>query len=324
MTKAAALPPAELLAKMPGATHWVRVPATSANLGVGFDTVGLALDRWNTFAVQRLAEGEAPYLQTLAGSPVQLGPKRGLEAVSQNLFFKALMFYYEQLGRPSPAYGVGVYAEIPLARGLGSSATAVVGAMLAANAIEGHPLDDEALLKLAIAFEGHPDNVAPALLGGCVFGDETRVMRLPWPEDWHSAVWIPEDALLTEAARRVLPELYPRSAVVSALKQSAMLLQAIHTADEDLLAHILEKDVVHEPYRAPLIEGFAAFRAFMHTQAKVLGCMVSGSGSTVLVLYPAVEAPRVREALSAWQSRWGGEACLLPVSAAGASIKALT
>jgi homoserine kinase len=286
-------------------TSQVRVPATSANLGVGFDTFGLALKRWNTFHLKRLPEASVPSLFTLEGSCFSLGPKLGWDAVKSNIFFQALDFYYAHIKRPLPAYEVGVEIQIPVARGLGSSATAVVAALMGANALEGSPLDQDALLKLAIAFEGHPDNVAPAMKGGCVFGDATHSYPIHWPTTWHLAVWMPEDPLLTEAARHVLPSTYTRPEVVTALQQASLLLYALEHQRADVLRQVIEQDVIHEPFRKTLIEGFDAFRAFVHEHTDALGVVISGSGSTCLVIYEASCSDQVQQALQRWQRQWG-------------------
>ena len=298
----------------------VNVPATSANLGVGFDTFGLALGLWNRFELTKLPMGCEPQLKTLEGSAFSIGPKLGWDAVNNNVFFEALSPSYQAIEQVLPPYEVGVQIQIPVARGLGSSATAVVAALLGANALEGFPLEEEALLRLAVAFEGHPDNVSPAMKGGCVFGDESQVYGLSWPSHWQTAVWMPEDPLLTEAARHVLPHQYSRSETVQALRQSALLLYAIEHQEADLLRRILEQDVLHEPYRKNLIEGFEAFRRFIHQQSEALGVVISGSGSTCLVIFEEREHIKVMNALEHWQRQWGGTIAYTPIETQGATV----
>jgi homoserine kinase len=301
----------------------VHVPATSANLGVGFDTFGLALNLWNTFHIKRMPEGEAPSLHTLEGSTFSIGPKLGWDAVGGNIFFQALAFYYEHIKRPLPAYEVGAFIQIPVARGLGSSATAVVAALMGANALEGSPLDEDALLKLAIAFEGHPDNVAPAMRGGCVFGDANHIYSLQWPKAWALAVWMPEDPLLTEAARHVLPKAYERSEVVTAIRNASAFLYAVEHERSDVLRRVIEQDVIHEPYRKNLIEGFDAFRAYIHAQTEALGVVISGSGSTCLVIFEDTHQASVMQALQQWQHQWGGSVAHTPLEIQGARLELL-
>ncbi len=299
----------------------VHVPATSANLGVGFDTFGLALNLWNIFHIKRMPEGDVPSLHTLEGSAFSIGPKLGWDAVGGNIFFQALAFYYEYIKRPLPAYEVGVFIQIPVARGLGSSATAVVAALMGANALEGSPLDEDALLKLAIAFEGHPDNVAPAMKGGCVFGDASHIYPLEWPEAWQLAVWMPEDPLLTEAARHVLPKTYARSEVVTAIRNASAFLYAVEHERSDVLRRVIEQDVIHEPYRKNLIEGFDAFRTYIYAQTEALGVVISGSGSTCLVIFEDTHQASVMNALKQWEFQWGGTVAHTPIELQGAKVE---
>jgi homoserine kinase len=301
----------------------VHVPATSANIGVGFDTFGLALNLWNEFHLERLPEGDSPSLHTLEGSTFSIGPKLGWDAVGGNIFFQALTFYYEHIKRPLPAYEVGAFIQIPVARGLGSSATAVVGALMGANALEGYPLDEGALLKLAVAFEGHPDNVAPAMKGGCVFGDAVHTYPLKWVSSWQLAVWMPEDPLLTEAARHVLPKAYERADVVTAIRNASAFLYAVEQGRSDVLRRVLEQDVIHEPYRKHLIEGFDAFRAYIHAETEAFGVVISGSGSTCLVIFEDTHQNDVMNALQKWQSQWGGTVAHTPIELQGARLEIL-
>ena len=301
----------------------IHVPATSANLGVGFDTFGMALSLWNQFQIKRLPEGQTPSLYTLEGSSFSIGPKLGWDAVGGNIFFQALAFYYKTIQRPMPAYEVGVLIQIPVARGLGSSATAVVAALMGANTLEGSPLDEDALLNLAIAFEGHPDNVAPAMKGGCVFGDANHIYPLKWSEAWQMAVWMPEDPLLTEAARHVLPKTYARSEVVTAIRNVSLFLYAVEHQRSDLLRSVIEQDVIHEPYRKRLIEGFDAFRAYIHAQTEALGVVISGSGSTCLVIFDLTHQASVMRALAQWKAQWGGNIEHTPLELQGARVELL-
>jgi homoserine kinase len=296
----------------------VAVPATSANLGVGFDTFGLALGIWNYFVIHRLESSVEPSLCAFDGSSYSLGKRVGWEAVHNNICFEAFRAFYSVIQRPMPPYAVQVHVNVPVARGLGSSATAVIAAIMAANHFEGSPMDDEALLRFAIGFEGHPDNVAPALQGGVVLGNATEAMPLPWPAQWHTAVWIPEDALLTEAARQVLPATYPRSVVVEALRHSALFTHAVHQADATLFSTIVESDQLHEPYRGGIIQGFKEFRQFMHDSGLALGTVISGSGSTCLSFIESSHSMAMEPLLQEWVRQWGGQYRILPVESQGA------
>lgn len=282
----------------------VRVPATSANIGVGFDSIGLALACYNTFHLEWHPLGKAGehQLRATPNSSITFPPLTGKECLN-NIFFEAAQaLWYHVHGdtlEALPALSVACETHIPLARGLGSSATAVVGALVGLNALMGSPCTQAHLLKLAIALEGHPDNVAPALLGGIQLGNLQESYALPWPTAWHCAVIIPDTPIKTEDARNALPTHYPRADIALALRNSALLTQALHTANATLLQQILQHDVVHEPYRLPLIpQGREIQHAFTNLEG-CLGVTVSGSGSTLLVLYLAEAWPTL---LNTWQT----------------------
>jgi homoserine kinase len=296
----------------------VAVPATSANLGVGFDTLGMALGLWNYFIFERLEADTIPRLRTLPHSCFPLGSRTGWEAVRQNICFEALHCFYQAIQLPMPPYDVQVQVNVPVARGLGSSATAVVAALMAANRFEGFPMSEQALLELAIRFEGHPDNVAPAFTGGCIVGNMSQACALPWPEHWYSAVWIPEDAMLTEAARHVLPHRVSMPEAVQAMQRIALCIHAIHTQNATLLKQVFEQDALHEPYRGPLIQGFTTLRERMNTAGCALGTLISGSGSTVLTVFEAPYQLEVMDVLTTWKEEWGGEALALNLELQGA------
>ncbi|MFM7389558.1 MAG: homoserine kinase [Vampirovibrionales bacterium] len=290
----------------PTAPIRVRVPATSANIGVGFDSIGLALACYNTFTVAWATTDEHQLAPT-ANSTVTFPPLQG-EACLGNIFFESAQALWHHVhgdtSMPLPPLAVTSETHIPLARGLGSSATAVVGALVGLNALMGSPCTQAHLLKLAIALEGHPDNVAPALLGGVQLGNLTESYALPWPEGWHCAVIIPDTPIKTEDARQALPTDYPRADVALALRNSALLTHALHTANATLLQQILQHDVVHEPYRLPLIpQG----NEIQRTLAGVEGCLgvtVSGSGSTLLVVYLAEAWPALRDTWQTLQAQY--------------------
>lgn len=260
----------------------VQVPATTANLGVGFDTFGLALNLYNTFTFKK---AEAFSFQTSPNSPIQLPAIPPQTDCPSSLIFDTLSLFYKTINQPLTPINVEATVNIPLGRGLGSSATAVVAALVGCNQLEGNPLSTQALLELAIAIEGHPDNVAPALLGGFQLCDAQTAMPIEWCADWHFLALIPPFQTETEAARKTLPETYPRSTVVEALRSSAMFIQAVQTQNLALLKTIFERDSIHEPYRGQSIAHFEAIRKALNHHPKVLGTVISGSGPTILICY---------------------------------------
>jgi homoserine kinase len=264
-----------------------RVPATSANLGPGFDCLGVAVSLYNTFT---LAESEQDVVPTLGdGSP--------------NLAWQAVDRLYRHLDRPRPALTLSQGIEIPLSRGLGSSASAVVGGLSCANAIAGSPLSPDDLLTLATEMEGHPDNVAPALFGGCVLsvGTPPRCARLPWPPDWQLVLAIPDFPLSTAAARAALPGAIPLHDAAFTAGRAALLVAAAHQGRTDWLSVALQ-DRLHQPYRRGLVRGYdevetAALAAGAH------GLTLSGAGPTLAAWTSPERAAAVGTAMgTAWRS----------------------
>lgn len=260
----------------------VRVPATAANLGPGFDVLGLALALYNDFVVR---PGDAPLRITVEGAATLLptGPS--------NLFYRAFAHLYAQVGQPVPPLDVTMKLHIPPGSGLGSSATAVVGGLLAANTWLGEPLTRAALLPLAVALEhgGHPDNVAPALLGGLVVntvaGATVHSVRVPFPATIKAVVYLPEFTMDTVQGRALMPATYPKADVVFSTSRVALLLAALQTGRYDLLGEAME-DRLHQPYRAQLFPALPDLLATARA-AGAYGACLSGGGSTVLALAPA-------------------------------------
>jgi homoserine kinase len=252
----------------------VTVPATSANLGSGFDTIGLALAWRNAFWF--LEPGETP-------------PDLARLLPSDSLVHRSMARLCQQVGaRLSDSLAVYTVAPIPTARGLGSSSTAVVGGLLGANGLLGTPLDREVLLTLALEIEGHPDNVAPALFGGIqIVASGVRIAIAP-PADLTAVVCIPDRLLATDDARAALPAAWPRASTVENLGRVSVLTAAFLQRRWDWL-RVGMGDALHQPYRAPLLPGFTAAVAAA-LDAGAWGACLSGSGSTILALTTGQEA----------------------------------
>lgn len=299
----------------------VRVPATSANLGPGFDCLGVALALYNRVELRVLAAGDAPRVEVEGeGAGV-------LERGPGNLAYRAALRLFERAGAPAPVMGLRLRNEIPVSRGLGSSSSAIVGGLVAANALLEGPLDRAALLDLAVEIEGHPDNVAPALLGGfqvCAAGEgRTLHAALPYPAGLRAVVCIPDRAVSTDAARRALPEAYSRADAVFNAGRAGLLTAALATGRLDLLGEAMQ-DRLHQPYRAPLVPGFAAALEAAYA-AGALGACLSGSGSTMLAFVTGAAA-RVGEAMTAAVRAAGAAArwLELEVDPAGAVVESAT
>ncbi|MEJ5240540.1 MAG: homoserine kinase [Anaerolineales bacterium] len=248
----------------------VRAPATTANLGPGFDALGLALDLWNETRV------------TLTGQTISfrmLGEgEQNASVEDENLFLRAMRRVYEVCACPFPQ-GMRIRARnrIPWGAGLGSSAAAIVSGLLAANALLGQPLSDDELLYLAIEIEGHPDNIAPAFFGGLTVSlqeeDRVLVRSLPW-RPFRVTVIVPEFSLPTQVSRRLLPQEVPLDRAARSIARAVLVTQAFAKGDLDLLRRAMQ-DELHQPYRLPSIPGAQeALRA-----AERLGAAVALSGA---------------------------------------------
>ncbi len=292
----------------------VRVPASSANLGPGFDALGLALALYNEIEA---SESDAV---TLA---IQGEGAGRLAGNGRNVVVRGVRMAYEAAGRPFRGCAVACVNRIPLARGLGSSAAAWVGGLVAGNTLLGSPLDRVALLALGARAEGHPDNVAAALLGGLTVACEgpagARAMSLPVPTGLHWIVLVPEVSSATADARAVLPASVPRADAVFNVQRVALLLASLQTARVDLLPSAFE-DRLHEPYRARLFPWMAAVTEAARA-AGALGCVLSGAGPSLLaVAGEDVEAAAVGRAMEEAMRRAGvgGVARELAVDTRGA------
>lgn len=280
-------------------TVTVKVPATTANIGPGFDCLGAALTLYNQFQFARPSSEDSPLEISVAG----VGAER-VKSDSSNLVYQAFVRFYQHLGEPVPAVQIGISMEVPLARGLGSSATAIVGGLVGANALAGSPLPQAEVMQLAILIEGHPDNVVPALIGGCRLAaagvDRAwEICDIPWNEQVVPIVAIPNFELSTQEARRVLPISYSRADAIFNAAHLGLLLQGLATGHSHWLKAALQ-DRIHQPYRQTLISGFEAVRSAA-LNAGAYGMVISGAGPTLLALSDPGRAAAVESAMAtAW------------------------
>jgi homoserine kinase len=297
----------------------VRCPATSANLGPGFDALGLALGLFNSFEVS-----EAPAFTLSASGP---GAQRLPTDPDAHLSVVAFQATRRELGlEPVQGLELHVRVEIPPSRGLGSSATATVAGILAAEALAGRELPARARLDLATRLEGHPDNVVPCLLGGlCVavtHDERVEALRLAPPDPPACVVAIPTEVELSTAEMRAaLPKQIPFADASFSSARAALLVGALLTGTHGHLGAALQ-DRLHQPYRGPHIPGYAELRAAAGT-AGAHGLVISGSGPTLLALSPVENADAVREALAdTWAGLGVASTCqVLPIDLRGAHLQ---
>jgi len=264
----------------------VLVPATSANLGPGFDSLGLALQLYNRFEVEE-SRGD-PLLPEIEVEG-RLG--EGLPTGPDNLFFRSFVLLFERLGVPVPAVRIRMTIHIPHGCGLGSSATAVVGGLMAANEWlqpQGLSVSQEKLLDLAVEAEAgnHPDNVAPALLGGLVatthLAGDIQAIKTHFPDELKAVIFTPSFPMDTVAGRKLLPASYPKADVTFNTGRVALLLTALQTGRYELIGEAMQ-DRLHQPYRQAL---FPAMPAIIQAAvaAGAHGACLSGGGSSLIAL----------------------------------------
>ncbi|MFD2116462.1 homoserine kinase [Paenibacillus yanchengensis] len=253
----------------------VRVPASTANLGPGFDTLGMAL---SLYAWLEISVADTTTFEFYGEGNEEL-PKD-----KSNLIYKVAQMVFLEAGVAVPDLHIKFYSDIPLTRGLGSSATAIIAALIAANALIDSPLSDNRLFQIATALEGHPDNVGASMFGGIVVaawdGEKAEYVKLTPPSQLTTLVVIPEFHLATEKARQVIPDELEMADAVFNVGRSSLLVAALATGQLQLLAHAMQ-DRLHQPYRTPLIPGMSHILE-QSVQHGALGVALSGAGPTII------------------------------------------
>ena len=259
----------------------IRVPATTANLGCGFDCFGLALKKYLFLEIEEVKEDLM--IQSRGEGAAQF------EKGENNLIWKAFMLVLKKYGKGRDVKGIRIKTlnQIPVTRGLGSSASAIIGGIIAASRLYNLKLSNEEILKTALSLEGHMDNIVPALMGGFTLAYSTENKPVKWlkikfPNDLRVVVAIPDFHLSTEKMRSVLPDKLPLSDAIFNLSRSALLVKSLQESRWELLAEAME-DKIHQPYRATYIPGLQE----MFSQVKntgYAGIALSGSGPTVISL----------------------------------------
>lgn len=274
----------------------IRVPASSANLGPGFDSVGLALERFLILHVQKSDSWQFSHHSALLSA---------CPPYEEHLIYQTALKIAESYGVEMTPHHVAVTSEIPFARGLGSSASAVLAGIELANQICQLQLGKEQILRAATAVEGHPDNVAAALFGGMVVAAqdigtnpaEIDYVRVPGLKEVQAVLYIPEFELKTASARSVLPKEVSSTEAVNASAVSNMMIASMLTGDYKQAGRWMEKDRFHEPYRAGLLPDYDKIKQ----NAKQLGAyatVISGAGPSMLSLAPIAKAERIAKKMA--------------------------
>lgn len=271
--------------------YHVAVPATTANIGSGFDVLGLSLALYNE-AVFTVEEGLSFSDLTITAEgegtdEMAYGP--------DNIVCQAMKRTAETIGKPLPGGHLHLINRIPFARGMGSSSAAIVAGVGLANLYFGEPLSKKEMLSIAADMEGHPDNAAPAVLGGFVISmmDEQGVRgeTIPVSPEWQAVVAVPDFELLTKEARAVLPDSYSRKDAVHNIGAVSFLLAAFFQKKPEYLRIGLQ-DRIHVPYRLTLIPGGQEV-VEQAEKAGAYGATISGSGSTMIAFTDRIHAEQV-------------------------------
>lgn len=276
----------------------VRVPATTANIGPGFDCLGAALTLYNQFKFT--INNNSTNIKIIGEESAKINIDKN------NLLYKSFVALYEHIEQNPPHVDIEITIGVPLARGLGSSATAIVGGLMAANCLSGNTLDFAEITNMAIAIEGHPDNVVPALMGNCILsvGNDQNWQFVPitWHENVTPIVAIPDFELSTEEARSVLPSKITYADAVFDISRLGLLIKALETNNSDWLKLALN-DQLHQPYRKSLIKGYEVVEKEAIANG-AYGMVISGAGPTLLALSDKSAAESVSLAMKqAWKTQ---------------------
>ncbi len=280
----------------------ISVPGSTTNLGPGFDAIGLALNVHSRFTFF-FKEGDGLQIHAKGSCAADLSDKK------DNLLLSVLLKALEQSEDDLRGLNITIETDIPLARGLGSSSTAVLSALWAAEILKGRAPDRMRVLAAAAQIEGHPDNVAASLLGGLVVcapsinGSKAVVKQLAWPEKWKTIVVVPPYKLSTEMARNALPRQVPLKDATANVQRAALFVASVASKDDETLRESLF-DTLHEPYRSALVPDLNKLKALVRG-TNGLGCVLSGAGSSVLIIVNQRNQEDMMHELTGWCKRQG-------------------
>ena len=278
----------------------VRVPATTANMGPGYDVLGMALSQYSTFQCQE-DDKISLFIEGLESQKL-LGQDH-----EDNLVVRSMNHLFEYVNKYPKGYKLEIINDIPLARGMGSSASAIVGGLLVANHLVDAKLGQDQILMLATQIEGHPDNVAPALMGNIVLSamvDDNQVIyhSIHPFEDMTCVLFIPDYEVSTNMSRSVLPKSISMADAVHTSGHLSLMLAGFMTGNKDLIGKTMAAKL-HEQYRKGLIKSCEDFKAAA-LDAGAFAFSLSGSGSTIIAYCDHDSAPSVKDAFETISQRY--------------------
>tara|TARA_B100000809_G_scaffold257790_1_gene299987 strand:+ start:285 stop:1208 length:924 start_codon:yes stop_codon:yes gene_type:complete len=291
------------------------VPASTTNLGPGFDVLGLALKLYSTIELEEIDSGVGIVVHGVDQDKIPMS--------TDNIAFESANYIFQKVGYQPKGIKLTIANGIPAIRGLGGSGTAILGGLLCANAICGDPFSPDQILDFAIEREGHPDNVTASLFGGLTVSvvdkKNVKMVKLSPPEDLRVVIAIPDYTLSTKKAREVLPQNLDLESVIYNVGRSSLLVAAVVAGKLDML-NVAMQDLLHQPYRAKLIPGFEDV-CNSAVQAGALSVALSGAGPSVAAYCTGLE-DQVANAMvdSFTENGLKAEAKILEIDLAGATV----
>lgn len=253
-----------------------KVPATSANIGPGFDCLGMAVNLFNTIGFEEKQIGLEISVSGIGSESIPLDEK--------NMAYETAKYFFDKIGYTPKGLKIEIHNDIPIARGLGSSSAIVIGSLLCANEIAKANLDTQDILNIANEIEGHPDNVTPALVGNItasvILENEVVYKKIQPPDMLDTIVLIPDYEMSTISARQILPKTYDRADCIFNVSRASLLVMAMITSDYELLSKVVD-DKIHQPYRKSLIKEYDFFEKTMKLNG-AFSSFISGAGSTLM------------------------------------------
>ncbi len=289
----------------------VSVPASTANLGPGFDTLGLALSLYSRIKFMLLKSNDSGVPLISFGND----NSRALSADSSNLAYRILKELWTDSTETLSRVRLEITTDIPLGRGLGSSSTAILAAACATHALNNRATDKSNLLIESCRYEGHADNLSASLFGGMTVSStharsgKVVFQKLDWPHEWKTTVIVPTYELSTTKARAVMPKSIPMADAVANVQNTAMLVAAIACNDERLAREAMI-DTLHEPYRLSLVPELGSIRRHLRNEP-IIGSVLSGAGSSVMLIYHRRYERDIAESLKSWQSAQSNQPAIL-------------